>query len=114
MIETFKTMKGVNNVKKEEWFEMMEEGAKSTRLNTKIENGNEEKKNYVVCKRRANLDMRKNFFTLRITDEWNALPENIKNSKNVNASKTSMIDGAKAKTGNQTTNTYKNHNEKKT
>ena len=38
-----------------------------------------------LCKitSRPNLDIRKHFFFKRIIQQWNALPENIKNARNV-------------------------------
>ena len=39
MIETFKTMKGINRVRREEWFEIQEEEARPTRSNATVVDG---------------------------------------------------------------------------
>ena len=39
-------------------------------------------KNFV--KQQANGDLRRNFFSFRVVDEWNKLPSAVKNAKNVN------------------------------
>ena len=34
-------------------------------------------------KKRSHREFRKNFFTVRITDEWNSLPDSVKEARNV-------------------------------
>ena len=91
MIEVFKVMKGISRVKKEEWFEMVEEGQRNTRQNAEVEGGAVERRQDVIRKERFKLDVRKNFFTVRVADVWNRLPTHVKNASNVNMFK-SRID----------------------
>ena len=85
MIEVFKVVKGISKVKREEWFEMVEEGQRRTRQNTAVnEEGLAEYRQEVIRKERYHLDLRKNFFTVRVADVWNNLPEIVKSATNVN------------------------------
>ena len=60
----------------------------STRQNTNVNReGEAERKTDVLERERARLDIRGNFFTVRVVKQWNDLPENIKNSRSVNAFK---------------------------
>ena len=56
-------------------------------LNTIIVEGKEERKAEVIIGARANLDVRKNFFSLRVVNKWNKLPEVVKEQRNVNGFK---------------------------
>ena len=38
-------------------------------------------------KQQANGDLRRNFFSFRVVDQWNKLPSEIKNAENVNSFK---------------------------
>ena len=88
MIETFKTMRGLNRVERDNWFTIQEVAEhRSTRLNTIIVEGKEERKMEVMVGARANLDVRKNFFSLRVENKWNRLPEVVKAQQNVNGFK---------------------------
>ena len=51
MIEVFKVVKGISKVKREEWFEMVEEGQRRTRQNTVVnEEGLAEHRQEVIRK----------------------------------------------------------------
>ena len=39
---------------------------------------------YTVQPQRSNTDIRKNFYTVRAVDQWNNLPNNIKEAPSVN------------------------------
>ena len=85
MIEVFKVVKGINKVNREEWFEMVEEGQRRKSQNM-VENneGEVEHRQDVIKKERFHLEVRKNFFTVRVADCWNNLPEYVKSATNVN------------------------------
>ena len=88
MIETFKTMKGFNRVKREEWFKIQEEGQhRPTRLNTIIVDGEPERRREVIVGTRAQVEVRKNFFTVRVEKAWNELPESVKAQRTINGFK---------------------------
>ena len=88
MIETFKAMKGFNRVEREDWFTIQEEAEhRSTRLNSFVVEGRQERKMEVIVGERAQLDVRKNFFTVRVEKGWNKLPEEVKAQRSVNGFK---------------------------
>lgn len=75
MISTFKILNGFDRVNYSTWFTKVSEmshrltrqSADCNRLSTPI----------------SNLELRKNFFSVRVVSKWNSLPEIIKNSKTV-------------------------------
>ena len=87
MIETFKTMNGFNNVKKENWFIPTQENARETRRTTSVTTEGVEKRTHILERGCSRLETRKNFFTVRIVNDWNNLPETVKKQKTVNAFK---------------------------
>ena len=87
MVETFKTLNGKNRVEMAEWFEVQEEEARPTRLNTLMVAGDAIKKQGVLVGQKANRELRRNFFTVRVVNEWNSLPEEVKAVKSTNAFK---------------------------
>ena len=88
MIETFKTMRGKNRVERSDWFMVREEEeVRPTRSNTMIVDTEEVRKREVLVIERANLEMRRHFFTVRVGQLWNALPEDVKAQGSVNAFK---------------------------
>ena len=91
MIETFKAMKGINQVEKHDWFDLRDEiGGKSTRSNVLIDNGVEIPRTDIIYRERARLDLRNNFFTARVSREWNRLPEGVKAKKSTNSFKNAL------------------------
>lgn len=87
MIETFKTMNGFNKVDKNEWFVLTQESARETRRTTSVTDSGVEKKLHILEQENARLEVRKNFFNVRIAKEWNDIPEEVKRQKSVNAFK---------------------------
>ena len=87
MVETYKTMSGKNRVSKHDWFEVLEEDARPTRSNATVVNGETVRKREVLVGQRANLEVRKNFFNVRVVNGWNRLPEEVKSAPSVNAFK---------------------------
>ena len=87
MIETFKTMRGINRVDRGEWFDIVVDDTRPTRSNTVMVQGEPERKKEVIVGERANLEVRKNFFTVRVEKTWNQLPEEVKAQRTVNSFK---------------------------
>ena len=90
LIETYKTMTGINKVNKNEWFEIVEGDGRATRGNTVVEDGRVEKKSNIICKKTVRMDIRKNFFTHRVVNGWNGLPEKIRSQRSLNAFKNEL------------------------
>ena len=88
MIETFKVMRGFDRVERDDWFTIQEETEhRPTRLNSIIVEGKQERKMEVIVGARCQLDVRRNFFTMRVEKEWNKLPEVVKAQRSVNGFK---------------------------
>ena len=87
LIEIFKTMRGINKVERSDWFEMVGNEARSTRATTTIQDDGERRREWMIKVERANLETRRNFFTIRAAKEWNDLPDEIKESSTVNSFK---------------------------
>ena len=81
------TLKGVNRVRKEEWFVFIGEGARPTRANSALMEGGRVRREMVVSVERANLEIRRNFFVIRAANEWNTIPDNVKTQKSLNGFK---------------------------
>ena len=78
MIETFKTINGINDVVASDWFEFVRERhSRDTRSH---------EEDFIVSEK-TRLDIRKYFFKNRVTQEWNSLPIQIRTATNVNSFK---------------------------
>ena len=75
MVETFKIMHGYTNVNRDVWFSTVEGSSQRvTRLAADPLN---------LRAKPAKLDIRKYFFSNRVVEHWNQLPQTIKNAKSV-------------------------------
>jgi hypothetical protein len=73
MMQVYKILHGHHRVDKSQWFQLAAGNKMRTRLATGVMN---------LVKPRFNTDMRKNFFTVRVTESWNNVPDEIKMVKN--------------------------------
>ena len=88
VIEAFKVIKGMNNVDRDEWFDLRSrETSRPTRANSTIENGAETRRSNILYEPRAKKEMRRNFYTIRVVQKWNELPESVRTAESVNAFK---------------------------
>ena len=104
VIEAFKTLNGINNVEKTDWFEIQEPESNrpSTRSNTLVvENGEEERRVHVVLHERAKTELRNQSYRYRTARAWSEIPEFLKDSKTTNAFKTAY-DNWRSKKNNPT------------
>ena len=80
-IETFKMLNGITRVDPSTWFKKLSRtGGAQTRLS---------RDPLALQTRMSRLDLRKNFFSVRLPPLWNSLPLNIRQSKSVNEFKNS-------------------------
>ena len=86
-IETFKALNGFNHVRKENWFQLTSENARETRRTASVTEEGVQKK-AAIEQEQPRLEIRRNFFNVRIVKEWNKIPEEVKKQKSVNAFKT--------------------------
>ena len=66
IVEAYKAMKGKYRVNRDDWFEVAEEDARPTRANAMVVDGETVRRREVLVGQRANLEMRKNFFKVRV------------------------------------------------
>ena len=72
---------------KDEWFTFESENARPTRSNTVVTDEGEKRRKHVMKGEAARLEIRKNFYNVRITKEWNEIPDWVKDKDSVNAFK---------------------------
>ena len=88
VIETFRTLNGFNRVDKDNWFHFRDPATtRATRSTVSISDEGEEQRQNVLFRENVRLDVRKNFFTVRVVQEWNSLPDIVKGQKSINAFK---------------------------
>ena len=80
-------MKGFNRVEKNPWFRFQTGEERSTRANTAVEGKDERRKVDVMVKEKANLEVRRNFYTMRAKRLWSRVPKWVEQVKSVNAFK---------------------------
>ena len=82
-IQTYKAVKGISRVDSEKWFSMKDPtNMRPTRANTTMSETGPKTKSHVMnipaCR------LQKNFYSVRIVNEWNGLPEETKSAKSTN------------------------------
>ena len=84
MIQTFRAMKGLDNVEKSNWFQFRQlENARATRSTVTVDESGQQERENVLFMESVRVDTRKNFFTVRVVNQWNQLPDEIKSQKTV-------------------------------
>jgi hypothetical protein len=73
MAQTFKILQGYDKVEKDQWFRL----AANSMVNMRQASGP-----LNLVKPRANLEVRSNFFSVRVVDELNGIPTEINMAKN--------------------------------
>ena len=105
LIEAFKSIKGFNNINRDEWFDLRSrEESRPTRANSTIENGQEVRKKDVLYMPKTKKETRANFFTIRVVEKWNELPEEVKAANTVNSFKNKYDQWRRNNNGNHNNN----------
>jgi hypothetical protein len=73
MVQVFKILSGHDSVEKNQWFKMAADSGAGTRQAAGPRN---------LIKPRTNLEIRTNFFSVRVIDNWNLIPAEIKMARN--------------------------------
>ena len=89
LIQTYKIMHQIDDLPINTFFEMAGERHNHATRNAMTirpgEEGREERvDNMNLVKQKANSDIRRHFYSLRVVDHWNDLPSSVKNAKDVN------------------------------
>jgi hypothetical protein len=78
MLQVYKVLHGKDKVNSEEWFKMAAAGARPTRAAADPFN---------IRVPAPRLEVRKNFFTQRVTEPWNRIPATLKSAPSVSSFK---------------------------
>ena len=109
-IQTFKGLNGFNRVNKEEWFSISGPETRATRRTTSVTTEGEVRRKDSLNRQNFNLEVRKNFFTVRTVPKWNRIPDEIRNQKSVNGFKNAYDRWTKGQPIEQTSNEEGNDN----
>ena len=80
-------MKGFNRVDKEKWFTFRDSNSRATRSTVTVTDDQQHAREDVLFMSSVRLDTRKNFFTVRVVNRWNEIPDEIKSQKSINSFK---------------------------
>ena len=77
MIQTFKIIKGIDDVDYKTWFKKVNECHQRTRLATSVSDNGDVVHSENLLEPKSRLDVRKNFFSCRVVQPWNNLPPGV-------------------------------------
>ena len=86
-IKTFKTLKGFNKINGSKLFQISGLKARAIRRTTSVSEIGEVRRDNSLYKESFNLDIQKNFYTVRAVTVWNALPDKIRKQTSINGFK---------------------------
>ena len=101
LIETFKVMNGLNRADKNKWLNIKNNITTTTRSTSNLSNDGPVRRDDFLFMEHVRLDIRKNFFNIRVIKEWNALPEKVRKQKTVNGFKNELDRWKDSSDGNQ-------------
>ena len=87
MIKVFRTKKGFNQVKKNEWFYLRDPATSRATPSTVWISEGQESRGDIIFKGCMRLDANKFFFTKWVAQEWKGFPDMVRNQKFINAFK---------------------------
>ena len=87
LIQTYKIVHTVDDVDPATWFKFAAEVRRPTRGNTQIDDDGSQAKRLTLEGRKCNSELRRNFFSNRVVQPWNELPDAVKSAESVNAFK---------------------------
>ena len=97
MIVTFRTMRGLNRVDKNNWFQFRNvENMRATRSTVSVTDEEEVVRDNVLFMENVRLESRKNFFSVRVINRWNRIPDEVKNQTTLNSFKNRYDEWIKA------------------
>ena len=87
LIQTYKIVNQVDDVDPATWFHFSNESQRPTRSNTTIEEDGSMTERLTLIPQKTNLNLRKKFFSNRVIEPWNKLPDALKCAESTNAFK---------------------------
>ena len=88
MLQTFKILNKIDDVEYHTWFSKVEEQHQKTRQAVSISSEGNVVATDKLVKPKSRLEIRRNFFSCRVVDPWNELPEEVRKSSSVQEFKT--------------------------
>ena len=83
MIQTFKILKGIDDMDPKTWFTRVNECHQRTRQAVSVSEEGELIQSENLVKPKSRLDVRKNFFSCRVVEPWNDLPPGVQRAADV-------------------------------
>ena len=83
MIQTFKILKGIDDVDYKTWFTKVNESHQRTRQAVRVSDDGTITQSESLIKPKSRLDVRKNFFSCRVIDPWNDLHPSVQGAADV-------------------------------
>ena len=83
LIEVFKVLNGLYKVREDAWFTRIAESSRATRQTVRIDGNGIERRRDMLIVPRARLEVRNNFFSIRAAEEWNSLPDEVKDAETI-------------------------------
>lgn len=83
MLQTFKIVNGIDDVDYHTWFTKVDEQHQRTRQAVNVLDDGSVSGTKNLLKPKSRLEIRKNFFSCRVVDHWNNLPNCVKNAETV-------------------------------
>ena len=83
MIQAFKILHRIDDVDPETWFVRINECQQTTRSAVGVSNEGEIIQRMNLMKPNSRGDVRKNFFSCRVVDQWNSLPSSVQEAEDV-------------------------------
>ena len=87
MIQTFKIVNKIDDVNPNTWFSFASDVQRPTRNTVQLENDGSAIQRLTLKSKNTRLNLRKYFFSNRVVEPWNALPETLKRAKSINCFK---------------------------
>ena len=83
MIQTFKILKGIDDVDYKTWFTKVNECHQRTRLAVSVSEDGDVANSENLFEPKSRLDVRRNFFSCRVVQPWNNLPPCVQGATDV-------------------------------
>ncbi len=84
LIQTYKIVNKVDNVDPNTWFQFPDESYRPLRSNVTMEDDGSTTQKLTLLPQNANSSIRRNFFSVRVVEPWNRLPDKLRRAKSTN------------------------------
>ena len=84
LIQTFKIVNQIDDVDPSTWFHLANDSQRPLRSNISIQSDGSESQRLALLPQKSNLEVRRNFFSNRVVEPWNRLPDSLRCAKSTN------------------------------